>query len=247
MNQAARSLCFEHCVQTSTDFLSLLQKEFFANGWVRDVHGITNVPTGVEHIFNDAARALLAQQNSPTALFLRHLPDNILVQKNSVNPLTFVEYKTHCTPLFMYQEQQWDRTDIKASSFTTYQKYAEMGVRLLMLFYVPYHARPVLMEFVQNIRTFEKPPSAYQGYGEKRLSVDLTSLRPAHEVLQTEFGVPPTLSIELLRRVLLQALQTPSLQTQHHQNSPYRDRKTGWNWTAPYQLDPTYFAQPTAK
>jgi hypothetical protein len=167
---------------------------------------------------------------------VRFFPDAVLamVRRRAV----LLEYKITRTPRYSLREAQWSNGQIEASAWDAYLRLASAGIDVAIVICCPYHPRPLLCDFPAAELLTRGPTRVVSsaGSGTPYVNVDLRKMRTLPKFLADVFGVPESETMALLSDAgFWQQMRTNSkLGIVHSASSPYRARRTGFNWESAY-------------
>ncbi len=166
--------------------------------------GFEMVNFGYENTFsNDVRQKMRRLYNDPTVSFVRFMPDKFAYY-NEKN-IFLVEVKVCNTPI-MYDsrveklkqlsgDQSLSKTNIGAvetSAIQNYEKLESIGVKVLLVIYSTFHQRPIVAEWVSNVKTVHQDKVIYgQGNASRTpyTNINLDDLRCIQDLLVSEFGL----------------------------------------------------------
>lgn len=226
-------MSFEQRSKMSKAIINLLTLHYWENDIIKNTFNIKHCEYGYEtHIPSDVQK-ILTQDYSDTGLFIRFSPDFILTQqKDSIINSILLEYKVTATPRFSLKEHQWFFGQVEANALENYIKLTNIGVKVALLIYCPYHPRPLICEYADKILVSGGRQSVKNGLGSDTdyYNIDLNSLRDINQFMYNEFNVHHSVSASLLNKNFYEQLKSnPLLRIRHDKRSPY-NIPTGSNW-----------------
>lgn len=125
--------------------------------------GIYHVELGYETHIPQDVRNTLRYIRTKTARYVRYVPDFLIVDRETPNNTYLLEYKSTQRPVYgdlathitrNVKRDPFPREDIgrcEQDAYDNYMLLGKMGIRVAILYYVAYHERPLLCDFIQNI------------------------------------------------------------------------------------------------
>lgn len=221
-------MSFNERAKKSSVLAELLEKHIWKQC---EVFGIRLATIGYENFIPSDVRDLLINLNTPTSLFVRFLPDYVLVNRENV---ILVDYKVTTTPRYTLEDKQWGYGQVEARAYENYLKLKEMGINVAILNYCSYHKRPFLMDYV-DMSFIEGSPRSVKntnrGSGTLYYNIKLYEMRDLVSFLEQELFIPSDSIRDALEKLKDEIKLCPILLTEHHPKSKYKHLETGWNWS----------------
>lgn len=180
-----------------------------------------HVPFGYETHIDSGIRTALRFVYEPTARYIRFAPDFCVVDVEHPESAYLLEYKAYLTPIAYETEVNRVREAANDPTITSttigqweelaydnYRALHSIGVRVAILNYVPHHPRPVLCEFIENVRPLRRymvGAKSRTGSGTPYVNVGLESMRTLGEFLCQEHEFDAA-AVESLVRSLAEEL-----------------------------------------
>ena len=133
-----------------------------------NISSIYHVEMGYETHIPRHVRNIFRHVRTETAKYVRYTPDFLVVDKNDPDNSYLLEYKSTQRPLFgdlaawitrNVTRRPFPREDIGRCEQDAYDNYVTLskkGIRIAVLYYVSYHRRPLLCDFIENILEIDR-------------------------------------------------------------------------------------------
>jgi len=215
--------------------LQLVTAHYWNAATIKQQYRIFHEPYGYETHISAQAQDVLKRIYTKTAKHIRFTPDYVVGQAGSraPEPVVLMEYKVTTTPRYTLRDLQWDSGQIEADAWDNYMNLTSSGLRVAILVYCPYHARPLLCDFPNNDWLTQARSVVQQSQTGSRTdycNISLPKIRTFMDFMDAEFSVPVDTSIPLVKSVLDLAKTDPLLAITHANASAYKDKVAGFNW-----------------
>lgn len=130
-----------------------------------NIPSIYHVKIGYESHIPSNVRQILRYIRTKTAHQIRYSPDTLIVDRQNPDNTYLLEYKCTQTPIFSQSlirqitrqtnNPSFSWKDIgrcEREAFDNYLALHSIGVRVVILYYIAYHRRYLLCDFIENIR-----------------------------------------------------------------------------------------------
>ena len=223
---------FENRSNASERLIELTKQHIWDN-----TPSLYHIEMGYETHIPDYVREALRYVRTETARYVRYAPDFLVVDNKNPDNVYLLEYKCTQTPLYSQniinritreaKPQPFPWQDIgrcEREAFDNYLALSKMGIRVAILYYIAYHERILLCDFVENIEVFYRDRSrgvAGQGRGSRTpiLNFDANSMK----TFQIFLGETHRIEIDNLTSHFenLNSQLQQQLPVIHDRNSPY--------------------------
>ena len=199
-----------------------------------------HVETGYETHIPDHVRDALRYVRTKTARHVRYAPDFLILDNQRPDNTYLLEYKSTQTPI--YSQRLIDQITRKATrqpfswqdigrceqeAFDNYTELREMGIRVAVLYYIAYHERLLLCDFIQNIEEIDRSGSLVgSGLGSRTpiVNFDSRSMRSLPRFLSDTHGIPLETVASYFQTACRELRKL--LPVEHHPDSPQARRET---------------------
>lgn len=187
------------------------------------------------HIPEDTRQHLQIVYNE-TARYIRYAPDFFVLDQRDPRKVYLLEYKCSQMPIYSNNrirliERAAQKKDLsserigiwESDAFDNYYALHKIGVRVAILSYVAYHKRPLLCDFVENVRELYRAKvrtSTIHGSRTPGVNFDAYSMATLQDFLMREHAIPGEELEQLIARAERELLE--KLPIEHHTESPYR-------------------------
>ena len=173
----------------ASDTVISLTKQYIWN----NIPDLYHVEMGYETHIPDYVREALRYVRTKTATHVRYAPDFLIVDSQNPDNTYLLEYKSTQTPIYSQglinqitrkaktQPFSWRNIGrCEQEAFDNYVALNQMGIRVAVLYYIAYHERFLLCDFIENIEELDRSGgSVGRGRGSRTpiVNFDANSMR----------------------------------------------------------------------